>query len=157
MAHHLVGLSQDFLGVTANVLLIRDPVDMLPSLEKQLAEPTLRDTGYDRLAQLLEELEALDQDPPVLEARQLLADPESVLSALCERLGIDFDSKMLSWEAGPIPEDGVWASHWYQNVHLSTGFQPYRPKPEPFPDNINPLLDTCRPLFERLAERAITP
>lgn len=28
----------------------------------------------------------------------------------------------LRWEAGPIPEDGVWAPWWYKSVHESTGF-----------------------------------
>ena len=152
MAHHLVSLNQDFLGETVNVLLVRDPHDMLPSLAKQLKKPDLRDTGYDRQVQLLEELETLGQDPP-LEARRLLTDPQPVLSTLCERLGIDFDPNMLTWEPGPIPEDGVWAPHWYHNVHRSTGFQPYQPKP--FPADLMPLLDICRPLFDRLAQRAI--
>lgn len=28
----------------------------------------------------------------------------------------------LRWEAGPIPEDGVWAPWWYKSVHESTRF-----------------------------------
>ncbi len=155
MAHHLVDLDLDFLAQTANVLLIRDPVDMLPSLARQLDKPRLKDTGFDRQVTLLEELETLGQDPPILEARQLLIDPESVLTALCERLGIAFDPVMLWWKPGPIREDGVWAAHWYYNVHRSTGFQPYRPKSEPFPDHLEPLLAVCRPLYDRLAGRAI--
>ena len=34
MAHHLVEISRDFFKHTHNVLLTRDPVDMLPSLVK---------------------------------------------------------------------------------------------------------------------------
>ena len=37
---------------------------------------------------------------------------------------------MLSWETGGNPADGVWARYWYENVHRSTGFGPYRPKAE---------------------------
>ena len=45
------------------------------------------------------------------------ADPEGTLRAVCDRLGIPFDAAMLSWPAGPRPEDGAWALHWYANVH----------------------------------------
>ena len=45
MAHHLVELDRSFLAETINVLLIRDPVQMLPSLAQNLTLPNLRDTG----------------------------------------------------------------------------------------------------------------
>lgn len=39
-------------------------------------------------------------------------------------LNLDFVPRMLTWEKGGIPEDGLWAKHWYTNTHASTGFQP---------------------------------
>ncbi len=74
---------------------------------------------------------------------------------MCTRLGLDWDPGMLSWNEGPKPEDGVWAPHWYDNVHRSTGFAPYREKDEPVPAHLEPLLAECMPLFERLREHAI--
>jgi hypothetical protein len=62
---------------------------------------------------------------------------------------------MLSWPAGPKPEDGVWAKHWYHNVHASTGFAPYEPRKDPFPANLKALLEECLPLYERLRDYAI--
>ncbi|MGH9362868.1 MAG: sulfotransferase family protein, partial [Thermoanaerobaculia bacterium] len=56
MAHHLVDLDRGFLAETANVLLTRDPRDVLPTLAKQLAQPALRDTGYAAQIELLEHL-----------------------------------------------------------------------------------------------------
>ena len=56
MAHHLVDLDLSFLSDTVNVLLIRDPVEMLPSLVKQLPDPTLTDTGLRRQTELAEQL-----------------------------------------------------------------------------------------------------
>lgn len=155
MAHHLVELDRDFLSRVANVILTRDPEQMLPSLARQIPEPRLRDTGLAVQSGLLDELRALGQDPPILEARRLLEDPEGVLGRLCNRLGIDFDPAMLAWPAGPRPEDGVWAPHWYHNVHRSTGFAPYRPKTAPFPERLQPLLDEARPHFQRLAAWAL--
>lgn len=155
MAHHLVELDWDFLKEVANVLLVRDPLEMLPSLAQNLIVPTLRDTGYARQTQILEQLRTWGQEPPVLEARELLLDPRGVLSQLCERLGLPFQETMLSWTPGPRPEDGVWAKYWYHNLHRSTGFQPYRKKEEPFPESLLPLLEECRPHYEMLYTAAI--
>ena len=155
MTHHLVGLDLEFLRQTVNVILIRDPVDMLPSYVQQVEAPSLRDTGYAQNVELLEELEGIGQAPPILDARETLLDPRRVLEQLCDRLGLAFDERMLSWDAGARPEDGVWAQYWYGSVHRSTGFEPYAPKTEPFPERLQPLLEECRPLYERLAARAI--
>jgi hypothetical protein len=65
------------------------------------------------------------------------------------------DEAKISWPAGPKPEDGVWAKHWYRNVHASTGFEPYEPRKDPFPTRIKPLLEECQPLYERLRDYAI--
>jgi hypothetical protein len=155
MAHHLVELDHGFLAHTANVLLVRDPVEMLPSLAETLAQPVLRDTGLAMQSALLGELHALGQDPPVVDARDLLLDPPGVLAALCARLGIAFDPAMLSWSAGPRREDGIWAKHWYQAVHRTTGFQPYQPKHAPFPPQLEALLAECAPHYAQLTRHAI--
>lgn len=155
MAHHLVELDRSFLKHCVNLILTRDPREMLPSLVHQIPEPSLRDTGYAMQTQLVAELRALGQDVAVLDAMELLSDPRGVLSELCAKLGLEFDDAMLSWGAGPRPEDGVWARHWYENVHRSTGFQRFAPKTSAFPERLVPLLDECRPHYERLYARAI--
>ncbi len=155
MAHHLVDVGRDFLDRTVNVLLVRDPEQMLPSLAQNLAAPVLRDTGLALQTQLLDELRARGQDPPVLDSRELLLDPARVLGALCERIGVPFESGMLTWEPGPRAEDGNWAPHWYAAVHTSSGFRPYRHKTAPFPERLLPLLEQCRPHYERLLTHAI--
>ncbi len=155
MAHHLRELDLGFLERTVNVLLIRDPADMLLSLAHQLPDPRLEDTGMAVQHELLDRLTGLGQEPPVLEARQLLLDPPGVLAQLCRRLGIDVDEAMFQWPAEPRPEDGVWASHWYHNVHRSTGFAPYRPKTDPVPERLQPVLEECRPHYRALFSGAL--
>ena len=155
MAHHLEGLDRTFLDRTLNVLLIRDPADMLPSLVHQIPHPTLRDTGLGVQQQLLQELLDRGQRPPVLDSRQLLLDPTGVLSRLCDQLGLPFDDRMLSWPAGPRPEDGVWAPHWYHAVHRSTGFQPYHAKNAPVPPGLEDLLATCDACYRDIFAHAI--
>ncbi len=155
MAHHLVELDRGFLDRTLNVLLIRDPAEVLRTLVRQLPRATLADTGLAVQSALLAELRGRGQEPPVLDARELLLDPAAVLAELCRRLGLEFDRAMLSWPPGPRPEDGVWAPHWYRNVHRSTGFEPYRPKVGSFPERLEPLLAECRPHYEALYAAAL--
>ena len=147
MAHHLVALDLSFVDRTTNVILIRDPRQMLPSLQNQVPDPTVTDTGLRSQSDLLRDLRRRGQEPPVLDSRELLLDPRSVLGKLCERLGVAFDEAMLGWEAGARLEDGVWAPHWYHNIHRSTGFQPYVAKTEPFPDELEELLTECLLLY----------
>lgn len=154
MAHHLVDIDREFLEETRNVLLIRDPRQMLPSLNVQLPDAALADTGLKQQWDLLVELEDLGQSPAVLDSRELLLDPPGVLAALCQQIGLGFDARMLSWDAGPRPEDGVWAPHWYHAVHKSTGFAPYTSKQD-FPEQLLPLLEACEPWYEKLYSRAI--
>lgn len=155
MTHHLLELDRSFLAETTAVLLVRDPVEMLPSLVHQIPQPELADTGYRQQWDLFEDYCRRGDQPVVLDARQLLLDPESILRQLCERLGLAFESAMLGWPAGARPEDGIWAPHWYHNVHCSSGFQSYRKKTEPFPERLRPLLDQCLPYYDRLAELAL--
>jgi len=155
MAHHLVEIDHSFMQHTANVLLIRDPVEMLPSLAGVLETPRLQDTGFAAQYALLQELRNLGQNPPIIDAKELLLNPASVLKQLCQRLGIAFEPAMLCWEPGPRPEDGVWAKYWYGNVHRSNGFQPYAPKTAPFPDRLKPLLQECMPYYNALSDLAI--
>ena len=157
MAHHLVNIDRSFLQHTRNVLLIRDPREMLPSLAKIIGTPTLADTGFKTQHDLLTDLRAVGQSPSILDARLLLENPSSVLSQLCERLGLKFEASMLSWQVGGNPADGVWAPYWYQNVHRSTGFAPYRPKTEPFPAELENVFAVCSAYYETLREEAIRP
>ena len=155
MTHHLVNLDPGFLAETTNVLLTRDPVEMLPSYAKQIESPSLLDVGYKAHTELLSYLRSLGQDPPVLDSKQLLLNPRTVLGELCARIDIPFQEAMLSWPAGARPEDGVWASYWYSSVHRSTGFGEYVPKTDPFPDSLKPLLGECQPYYEQLSAVAI--
>ncbi len=155
MAHHLVDLDRGFLRQTTNVLLIRDPAEVVVTLAKQISEPSIRDVGIAMQCDLLGQLSAMGQDPPVLDAKELLLDPEGVLKQLCQRTGIPWDSAMLSWPAGPKPCDGMWAPHWYENVHRSRGFEPWRPRDATVAPQLARLIDECRPHYEQLRAMAI--
>lgn len=156
MTHHLIELDLGFLDTTVNIILTRDPRDMLPSYVKQVDQPVLKDVGYAQHVALLEYLRTRGQNPPVLDSRETLLNPRHVLTQLCDRIGIPFQESMLTWPAGPRPEDGIWAKYWYQNVHRSEGFQPYKKKGDPFPERLQSLLQECLPFYDRLQALAIS-
>jgi hypothetical protein len=155
MTHHLYNLDLGFLDQTVNVLLTRDPFDMLPSYAVNVETPTIQDVGYKQHIELLEYLQSRGQNPPVLDSKQILLNPKKVLSELCERIDIDFQDSMLSWQAGARLEDGSWAKYWYKSVHESTGFGTYTQKSTPFPGHLEPLLAESKPYYEQLSKLAI--
>jgi hypothetical protein len=46
---------------------------------------------------------------------------------------------MLTWKPGPKSYDGVWAPHWYANVHKSSGFEKQPTSERKLPDQLKPL------------------
>jgi hypothetical protein len=152
MAHHLLPeVGRDWLGALTHAFLIRDPREMLPSLDAVFPRPALEDTGFPQQVELFDRLRAATGEaPPVVDSRDVLEDPRGVLGALCERLGIAFDEAMLAWPPGRRATDGAWAPHWYDAVERSTGFAPYRPKTEPLAAHLEPVLAAARPLYDHL-------
>lgn len=155
MTHHLVNLKLSFLKETINIILTRDPREMLPSYAKEIKHPTMRDVGYEQHLELFEFLQNRGKEPIVLQSEKVLKDPADTLHKLCNAIGIPFEEAMLSWKKGPRIEDGVWANYWYQSVHNSTGFKPYQPKTEAFPKHLEPLLAECLPIYEELCKYSI--
>lgn len=88
--------------------------------------------------------------PLVIDSDELLKNPEIYLKKLCALLKIPFSEKMLSWKKGGIPEDGIWARHWYRNVHNSEGFAVQKSSSSPFPKHLEPLLMEALPYYETL-------
>ncbi len=157
MAHHVVDLDPGFLDAMEHVFLIRPPEEMLPSLARVLDTVELRDTGLPAQTALFDLLTDRGHRPVCVDGRALRSAPEPVLRALCECLDIPFDPAMLSWPAGPRPEDGVWAPWWYAQVHASTGFRPPGPPPANLPDVVVHLLKPCRALYEKLGRHTVPP
>lgn len=152
MAHHLVGPNSiAWTDNLTNVFLVRDPREVLLSLTKVIPMPTLDETGLPQQVKLFERVKSRnDETPIVLDAKNVLLDPEGVLRQLCERLEVPFMSEMLNWQPGTRETDGVWAKHWYENVSQSTTFAPYRPRKGDLPEDLLPLLGECEALYDSL-------
>ena len=155
MAHHLAGLDERFLFEMDNVLLIRDPRAIIGSYSLVIPNPSMEDIGIEKMYGLFRKLLEKGKLAAVVDSRELLSDPPSVLRQLCGHLGITFDERMLSWRPGPRPEDGVWARYWYSSVHQSSGFGPYQEKDYELPPRLEALAAECHLYYEQLYQVAI--
>ena len=146
----------DFTGFS-HAFLIREPERMIASYLRKREAAAFEDFGLERQAEFFDrEADRLGHAPPVIDANDVLADPEAVLSELCDAVGIPWDPAMLSWAPGRRETDGAWAPHWYGAVERSTGFGPPETEAVDLPDEARRLADRCRPYYDRLAAYRIS-
>ncbi|KAJ1417098.1 P-loop containing nucleoside triphosphate hydrolase [Sesbania bispinosa] len=143
------GLNDDLMKKGKHFILIRNPLDILPSFDK-VVPPSFFELGLAELVCIYNELREIGKPPPVVDAAELQQDSEATLRCLCNDLEIPFQPAMLSWEAAPKPIDGLWAPWWYKSVHKSTGFEQPRKYPQPFPFSLYDLLEQSLPLYNML-------
>ena len=151
MAHHMLpDFPMQWCAEVTHVHLIRHPARVIASYDAKRENPTLSDIGVQQQLVLADKLGGL-----VIDSADIRAHPEQALIALCEAIGLPFTSAMLHWAPGGVPEDGVWAKHWYGAVHRSTGFAgPEGPLPD-LDGELQPLLAQAMPFYRALETRKL--
>ncbi len=159
MAHHLLPvMGREWLDRLTHAFLIREPDEMLASLLRTYPKAGLADTGLLQQWEIFERVAGhLGRAPPVVLSSDVLRNPRTMLTKLCEALGVAFLPAMLSWAPGRRDTDGVWAPHWYAAVEASTGFEPWRPKAATLPSSQGPLLAECQGWYEKLQQHRLKP
>ena len=154
--HMLNAFPLGWMTEVTNVFLIRHPARVLSSWQSKHDVLTLDDFGFTQQASLYNYSLKLGQNPVIVDASDIRANPEATLRALCDAIDLDWDPAMLSWPAGPKPYDGIWAAHWYDAVHRSTGFAgPEGPLP-PIADEAKDIFEQALPIYERFAALKLT-
>jgi hypothetical protein len=152
MAQHLTeDVDRGWISRLSNVLLIREPREVVASYIKSRDEVSATDIGFPQLERLFDELSASGRRPLVIDSADFLRDPGRYLRALCAELGLPFEPGMLSWPAGRRDSDGVWGPYWYDAVWRSTGFEEHRPRDVDLAGCAAEVAEECRPTYERLA------
>ena len=157
MTHHfLPEVSRDWLRKLTNCFLIRDPAEVIASYIKKNREPTVEDVGFVQQAEIFDFVRSqTGSAPPVIDAGDVLRDPERILRLLCDAIGVEFSNAMLSWAAGPRQTDGVWAKYWYAEVERSTAFAPYRERKIELPKGLHEVQRCCREIYEQLYQHRL--
>ncbi len=156
MAHHVArGSDLSWTLGFRNVLLIRDPAEVVASYVRSRESCKPQDIGLEQQRWLLELWDEQGIEVPIIDAGEFLRAPEAHLRWLCDWLQIPFSERMLSWPPGPRASDGVWAPHWYAAVWASTGFQPWRPRESALSEHDAAVAEACRPAYEAMHARRV--
>ena len=171
MTHHLLPeVDREWIVDLTNCFLIRDPREVILSYIKKNPEAELEDLGFVQQCEIFnfvrEKVGTSRCDvrgrrsapslPIVVDARDVLENPERMLRLLCHANGVPFDKAMLSWPPGLRETDGIWAKHWYDEVARSTSFQPYQPREGNVPDRLREIYEQCRECYERLYQHRLS-
>ena len=159
MTHHVTeGVGLDWMRGAAIAFLIRDPRSVAASYAAKREDITAADIGNARQAEIFDLVADMQgTPPPVIDAADVRAAPETVLPKLCAALAIPWDPAMLSWPAGAQPSDGIWGQHWYGAVNASTRFAPQQGVDRVLPALLEDVAAEARPHYERLARYRLLP
>ena len=157
MCHHLPPDSDiSWIDNFKNCFLIRDPREVLLSLSKITESIDLLSTGLPQQLTIFKHvIKSSGKIPPVIDSADVLEDPESILSVLCESIGIPFSKRMLSWKPGPRNCDGLWGKYWYDSVWKSSGFSPPTPKDGELSEHLHSVLEESTMIYQELREMRI--
>jgi hypothetical protein len=156
MAHHMDGVDLAPSACWKHILWIRSPRKVIASFAKVVPDVQLRDVALREQLDALNQLQSMGSQYVVVDTDQLLRDPERGFQKLCAALDLEFRPEQLSWPAGPKPYDGVWAPHWYAQVHQSTGFGPASPEPPRMAEHLEALAEEAAPWYAQLTPHALT-
>lgn len=129
---------KEFLKSIINTFIIRNSHEVLASwykAEQELTkkefggEITEEEFGFSGLSKMFEIVnEELRQKPIIVEANRFRQNPEKVLNSYCEKIGINFDSCMLTWQEGRLkqwnPNEEKIHKHWHDSLNNSVGINP---------------------------------
>ena len=157
--HNLEHSDISWIGKVKNCLLIRNPKFVISSYDKKFSIKDEQLLGYRQQVDIIEYLKSEYKiSPPIIDADDLLSNPEAVLSKLCEIIKIKFTPRMLTWPKGSRKSDGVWAPFWYDNVQKSTGFHTsLKKKKNKIDDNMREIYDSCMKHYEKMYRKRINP
>ena len=160
MSHHILpGFPLEWAAEARHVFILRHPARVIASYSRGRPDFRPEHIGFAGLRDLHASIAGLTgREPLVVDTDAFLSAPEPHLRLICETgFGIPFDPAMLSWEAGPRPEDGPWAPWWYAGVEASTGFGP---PPGDLPEvapRYRDIYERVMPDYEALAAKAAAP
>lgn len=157
MTHHLLPeVDRGWIVDLTNCFLIRDPREVILSYIKKNPHPALEDLGFVQQFEIFDFVrKTTDAIPPLVDADEVLKEPEKYLRLICNAIGVEFDQAMLSWPPGLRDTDGIWAKHWYDAVARSTSFEPFHPRQGNIPESLREVYERCNECYRELYQHRL--
>ena len=151
MAHHINNFnSLSWILNFKNCILIRNPEYVINSYLKKNKLNNIEELGYIQQFKIMNYLIKNNTPFIVVEADTLLNNPKKILKLWCEYLDIPFTQKMLKWDKGYHQNDGIWSSHWYNNVIKSSSFKRSSKKNEGVKKEYLEIYDECMFYYKKI-------
>ena len=148
--HNLHGCDMKWVKKLTNCILIRHPREVMLSYLIKYEIKSIFQLGYPQQIDLFKLLRDMDTQTIILDAEDVLKNPEVALKLVCAKLSIPFFIEMLNWPAGRRKSDGIWGRHWYSSVEASTEFHPYAEKKGDLPSKYQGIYTACLESYQQL-------
>lgn len=153
----------EFLSHFTHCFLIRDPAKTLTSIYDKWPDFDELEVGFPEQRALFDLLTAINgYAPPVIDSDDLLEQPERMVAAFSESVGIPHMPEALSWEAGGDPAAHSWwdGGSFHANLAASTGLKPQQRRYvelDNSPLRVRQVYRRMQPHYEHLYRQRITP
>jgi hypothetical protein len=150
-----------FLAHFTHAFLIRDPSLTVTSMYDKWPDFDEGETGFPEQRALFDLLTASHgKPPPVFDSGDLLENPEAMVDAFCQSVGIPFIKEALSWEPGADTAQYSWwdGGSFHQNLKQSTGLvrQPRKyVEVADAPARVQQVVRRMMPHYQRLYQHRI--
>ncbi len=163
-------LLKDGMKDSVHTFLIRDPTKVVASSFRNFSSPEAwskvrqnGDLGFHQLRDLYNFVkENITPNPIVVDADDLLENPEGILNAYCKEVGIEFKEGMTRWESGSmktkefIEQKGGQSLKWQENAFQSSGISKsvahsdVLQEVESFPDEVKQCIKEFRVVYDEM-------
>lgn len=152
MTHHMFDdIKLNWVASLRHCFLIRSPERVVASYTRARGVCQAADVGIYQQWRLFQQISDITgQEPPVVDADDVLQTPRDMLPKICAQLDVAFDPAMLAWPAGKRDSDGVWAPYWYKSVEQSTGFAGPATDEVTLNDAQRRVVDEVYPVYETM-------
>ena len=113
----LLSFSKWLLALIITIILVPK---LNPFVQEYIESKFISDIGFNKQYQIYNHVkEKIEPEPIVLNADNILKNPNKIIKILCNRLNIKFTTKMINWPIGSRNSDGLWGDFWYEKVFNS--------------------------------------
>ncbi|MFD7656687.1 sulfotransferase family protein [Actinosynnema sp. NPDC059797] len=141
-----------------NTFMIREPKAAISSHYAVNPDAALDEYGFEYLHAIFDAVRsATGEVPLVIDGDDLVANPEALVRAYCERVGLEFLPEALSWEPG---EREHWrrTGRWHAEVAESSGLVAKAPERRETPDtneHLRRVAEHHQPFYDELARHRL--